>query len=99
MPPCSTLTRTHTHTHTHATRATQPRCSNGLGQALVSIGRAVCPALVTPLFAFSVSDANMALGPPFDFGLTFYLCGICLLGCCWWSSRLPKSLDVKRVDT
>ena len=63
----------------------------------MSLGRAVCPALVTPLFALSVSDANMALGWPLNYGLTFSLCGVALGLSCWWSSTLPRSLDLKRA--
>ncbi len=63
----------------------------------MSAGRAVCPALVTPLFALSVSDANMAAGWPLNYALTFTLSGLALALSCWWSSALPKSLDAKCV--
>jgi len=52
---------------------------------------------VTPLFALSVSEGNMRMGFPFDFGLSFYLCAGGLALCWAWSSRIPRSLDSKRA--
>ena len=94
----STLTAARTCTHTLSLSPPHTH-SNGLGQALVSIGRAVGPGLATPLFALSVSDQAMRLGFPFNYGLTFYLSALATGACCYWSSTLPCSLNVKRASS
>lgn len=69
---------------------------NGLGQAVVSVVRALGPPIWTPIFAWSVSESAMALGWPFNYTFTWYCQAFLALGTLYWTYRLPSWIANKR---
>ena len=67
---------------------------NGLGQACVSVVRALGPPLFTPLFAWSVMDGRAF---PFNFWLCWLLLGALAAATCAYARTLPGWLQRKRV--
>jgi MFS family permease len=71
---------------------------NGLGQALVSLVRAVGPPIWTAIFAWSVGPDADRLGWPFDFTLAWNCQAVMALVTLWWTYRLPSWIEEKRKD-
>jgi len=57
--------------------------TNGLAQMVVSVQRAIAPAITASLFSFSL-ERNIMGG----YGV-FYALSLCTLGAIWLASRLP----------
>jgi hypothetical protein len=72
---------------------------NGLGQAAVSVVRAVGPPLVTPLFAWTVGPWNNAFGFPLNYWFTWLLMAAFALGSFLFARTLPGWLERKRLRT
>ena len=69
---------------------------NGIGQAATSLMRAAGPPLGTALFAWSVSDANVAAGWPRNHFATWYVCALLTLACLAFTYTLPDWIERKR---
>jgi hypothetical protein len=67
---------------------------NGLGQAAVSVFRAIGPPLGTAVFAWSVKDERPW---PFNYSLTWLLLSAAVLGLVALSRRLPRWIERKRL--
>ena len=105
----------HSHTHTHTPPSAaftalfvavansalpEDRAKvNGLGQAAVSVVRAVGPPLVTPLFAWSVSPWNNSFGFPLNYGFCWLLMAAMAWGAYLFARTLPPWLERKRLRT
>jgi hypothetical protein len=72
---------------------------NGLGQAAVSVVRAVGPPLVTPLFAWSVSPWNNSFGFPLNYWFCWLLMAAMAWGAYLFARTLPPWLERKRLRT
>lgn len=59
--------------------------TNGLAQTVVSVQRAIAPAITASLFSFSLEKNIMG-----GYGV-FYALSLCTLGAIWLASRLPPS--------
>jgi len=70
---------------------------NGLGQATVSLARAIGPPLGTAIFAWSVSDVNRPF--PFNYYFSWMICGILVLILLIKTRNLPAWIENKRVVT
>jgi len=69
---------------------------NGIGQAAASMVRAVGPPIGTAIFAWSVSDRNMAAGWPWNYSFTWYIMTIISLGTLGLCYVLPPWIERKR---
>lgn len=75
--------------------------ANGLGQAFVSLVRAVGPPIWTSVFAWSVSDDDSVRPSwlrhwPFDFSFAWYCMAVMALVTLAWTYRLPAWVEEKR---
>lgn len=68
---------------------------NGLGQATVSLARAVGPPLGTAIFAWSVSDVNRSF--PFNYFFAWWICGFLVLILLFRTRNLPAWIETKRI--
>lgn len=68
---------------------------NGLGQATVSLARAVGPPLGTAIFAWSVSDINRSF--PFNYYFAWWICGFLVLILLFRTRNLPAWIETKRI--
>lgn len=68
---------------------------NGLGQATVSLARAVGPPLGTAIFAWSVSDVNRSF--PFNYYFAWWICGFLVLILLFRTRNLPAWIETKRI--
>ena len=71
---------------------------NSLGQASVSVVRAIGPPLWTPIFAWSVSEQNLSWGWPLNYHFAWILCGVLALCVAFFTLRMPASLERKRLQ-
>jgi MFS family permease len=71
--------------------------ANGLGQAMVSVLRAVGPPIGTALFALSVSEPATAFGWPLNYYATWYLMTALALATLALTYWLPPWIERKRV--
>ena len=69
---------------------------NGLGQALVSLVRAVFPPIATALFAFTVRSAEVPW--PFNWSLVWYIVAMASFGLYLLSTKLPSWIEQRRKD-
>ena len=68
---------------------------NGLGQASVSLARAIGPPLGTALFAWSV-DGKKSF--PFNYFFSWWICGFLVILLLFRTRNLPKWIENKRLN-
>ena len=75
----------------NAVRSDQRGAFNGFTTAVSGVGKVVGPALIAPLFAWSITDGE-ALGFPLNHWLAFLCCAGCTVGTLALGHRMPASL-------
>jgi len=68
---------------------------NGLGQASVSLARAIGPPLGTALFAWSVDGSKTF---PFNYYFSWWICGFLVILLLFRTRNLPKWIENKRLN-
>ena len=63
---------------------------NGLGQVFAALARFIGPSMGSTLFAWSVSKDRPF---PFNYGFTYHLLGILMIGISFYIYLLPKSIN------